>query len=193
MEIIRIKHRDFVKENEINGHSFICSYKEKQYFIRKFDYKTNEGKELIYCLKQLKLSGVKVPKLFWVDKKAGYIVTEFIDGELASNYFSKQDFEEWVYEKLFISASYAKMNKMTLDYSPDKWMIKDGELYYIYPIYIRYKKEKDLVEKYIRLWFNTKETASFMKENRLSFDSGRIKKEYEVNKQIVLMTCKYYR
>ena len=137
MEIIRIKHRDFVKENEINGHSFICSYKEKQYFIRKFDYKTNEGKELIYCLKQLKLSGVKVPKLFWVDKKAGYIVTEFIDGELASNYFSKQDFEEWVYEKLFISASYAKMNKMTLDYSPDKWMIKDGELYYIYPIYIR--------------------------------------------------------
>ena len=54
-------------------------------------------------------------------------------------------------------------------------------------------KEKDLVEKYIRLWFNTKETASFMKENGLSFDSGRIKNEYEVNKQIVLMTCKYYR
>lgn len=193
MDIVRIKHRNFTLEKEINNHSFLLTYKDKKYFVRKFNPKSDEGKELVYCAQQLKLSGVKTPKLCWIDKKSGYIVSEFIDGELASVSFSKQDFEEWVYEKLFLSASFAKMSKMTLDYSPDKWMIKDGELYYVYPLYIRYQKEKDLVEKYIRLWFNTKETSSFMKENGLSFDSSRIKKEYEVNKQIVLMTCKYYR
>ena len=82
---------------------------------------------------------------------------------------------------------------MTLDYEPDKWMLVDGKLYYIYPSFIMYSKEKDLADKYIRLWFNTKELANYLAKLGVFYDKSRLKEDFQTNKQIVLTVCKYYR
>ncbi len=193
MEIVKIKHREFSIIQIISDNSFIAERKNKKFFVRKFTPKTQEGEEVSYAVEKISMSGVKSPKLYWIDKKAGYIVSEYLEGQLMSEYLGQNDMSESLYEKLFNNAYLAKRANITLDYEPDKWMIVNNELYYIYPMFIIYKKEKDLTERYIRLWFNTKELAKFLSEKNVFYDKNRIKDEYSTNKQIVLMVCKYYR
>ena len=193
METVKIKHREFNIVQNVSEHTFVGERKNKKFFIRKFEPKTQEAKELTYAVRKLSTSGVKVPKTYFIDEKLGYIVSEYIEGELVMNYLSSNEMNESLYDSLFKSAYMAKRSGMTLNYEIDKWMISKGELIYIYPMFIIYKKEKDLVDRYIRLWFNTKELAEFMAKNKVSYDKKRLKDEYLTNKEIVLMLCKYYR
>ena len=193
MEIIRIKHRDFTLIENVSENSFIMEYKNKKYFVRKFVPKSEEGEELTFAMERLSVSGVRIPKLRWIDKKAGYVVSDYIEGVTVMEYLSKNEMTEDLYDQLFKNAYRAKIRGMTLNYEIDKWMISNGELVYVHPIFIIYKKEKDLVDRYLRLWFDTKELAEFMDKNGVFYDKTRIKTEYLTNKHIVLMTCKYYR
>ena len=193
MEVIKIKHREFTILETVSENSLILERKNKKFFARKFEPRTQEGNEITYAVRKISTSGVKSPKLYYVDEKLGYIVSEYLSGEMMIDYLSKNDMSESLYEQLFKNAYFAKINSMTLDYEPDKWMLVNNELYYVYPMFILYKKEKDLVERYIRYWFNTKELAKFMTENGVFYDKSRIKDEYSTNKEIVLMACKYYR
>lgn len=192
MEIVKISHREFEIVNCLNEHSFLAKHKDKTYFVNCYTPKSEKFKEAMYAVKKIKLSGVSSPKLCFIDKKQGYIVREFIDGEYVSDVIAKKDLDESIYEQLFKNAYYAKINKMTLDYEPDKWMICNDKLVYVFPLYIIYKKEKDLVEKYLRLWFVSNELKMFLSQKGIKIDNRRIKKEPEINKEIVLMTCKYY-
>lgn len=193
MEIVKIKHREFAIIKTLSDNSFVAERKNKQYFVRKFTPGTIDGNELTYSLEKIAMSGAKSPKLFWIDKKLGYIVSAYLEGELATEYLSKNDMTEKLYESLFKSNYLAKMNHIALDYSPDKWMVVDQELYYVGTVMSIYEKKKDLTEGYIRLWFNTKELASFLSKNNVFYDKNRIKDEYSTNKEIVLKVCKYYR
>ena len=110
-----------------------------------------------------------------------------------TDYLSKQDMTEELYDQLFKNAYYAKMSGMTISYSPNDWGLYNGSLFYLGETFSVFKKEEDLVDKSLRLWFNTRELSEFMKNNGVFYDKNRIKGEYEVNKEIVLMACKYYR
>ncbi len=193
MEMIKIKHREFEIIETLSDNCFIATRKNNKFFVRKFTPKSEEGNEIAYAVRKIYLSGVKSPKLFYLDEKLGYVVSEYLEGELMSEYLSKNDMTEEMYRQLFYNAYSAKINHMTLDYSPNNWMVVLGDLYYIKPLFIIYQKEKDLVDKYLRLWFNTKELAEFLSKNNVFYDKSRIKDEYSTNKHIVLMTCKYYR
>ena len=193
MEEIKIKHRIFQKVKDLSNESFLATYKDKTYEVLKFDYKTESGGALVFALNRIKNSGVKAPKLYWIDKKAGCAVREYIEGETVMEYISKEDLPDDFYKQLFLNEYMAKINKMTLNYEPDKWIIVYGTLYYVLPQFINYNEEKDLVKRYIRLWFNTKELAQFLNKNGLSYDKSRMKDELVTNKEIVLMVCKYYK
>ena len=193
MEEIKIKHHIFNKIEQISENSFIGVFKNKKYYINKFEPHTESGDEISYSVSRIKSAGIKSPKLFALDKKHGYIVREFIEGESVMEMIAKTDLPEDIYHKLFINAYMAKINRMTLNYEPDKWIVKDNELYYVYPHFIIYDEEKDLVKRYLRLWFNTKELVQFLNKHDLSFDKTRLKDEYVTNKEIVLMTVKHYR
>ena len=147
----------------------------------------------MYALMRIKNAGIRAPKLFWIDKKAGYIVREYLTGESVMELISRENIPEEIYKQLFINEYLAKVNKMTLNYEPDKWIIKDNTLYYMLPQFIEYNEEKDLVKKYLRLWFPTKELAQYLANNNLSFDRTRLKEELATNKELVLLVCKYYR
>ena len=193
MSEIKIKHRLFEIIEETGSDSFIGVYKGNEYEILKFDYHTEKGAALLYALTRIKSSGVKAPKLFWVDKKAGYIVRELLVGETVMDYIAKQDLSDDLYRQLFLNEYLAKVNQMTLNYEIDKWIIVNNTLYYTFPEFIRYNEEKDLVKRYIRLWFNTKELSQFLANHGLSYDKTRLKDELSTNKDIVLMVCKHYR
>lgn len=193
METVKIKHKEYQITQIISDDKYIGSYKDKKYLLRKFDYSSEEGKALLYNIKKLINNGVKVPKLIAVDKKVGFLVSEYIEGITAMEYLSKQDFSEDLFDQLFKINHMAKSGKMTLNYSPDKWIISNGELYYVYPWFINYNPKEELSEKYLRLYFNTKELAEFLDKNGVFYDKSRIKDEYSTNKEMVLMTVKYYR
>lgn len=193
METIKVKHREFQIIEQISDNSFLLERKAKKFFARKFEPKTQDAKEMCYAMRKIATSGVKCPKLYYLDEKAGYAVFEYLDGETMMQYLSSNEMSDELYEQLFNNSYYAKLNKMTLNYEPDKWMIANGTLYYVYPMFILYQKEKDLADRYIRLWFNTKELANYMKNNGVSYDKSRIKDEGSTNKEIVLTICKYYR
>ena len=193
MSEIKIKHRIFEKVRDLSDESFVATYKGKEYEVFKFDYKTEAGDALMYALNRLKNSGVKAPKLFWIDKKAGYAVREYLEGENVLKLLSKENLSEDLYKQLFLNEYYAKASGMTINYEPDKWIIKDNTLYYMLPQFIIYNEEKDLVKRYLRLWFNTKELVQFLNKNGLSYDKPRLKDELVTNKEIVLMVCKYYK
>ncbi len=193
MEVIKIKHREFEILENISENSLILERKNIKFFARRFEPRTQDAKEIAYAIRKIATSGVKCPKLYYLDEKAGYAVFEYLNGSTVMQYLSENDITENMYEQLFKNAYYARLSGMTLNYEPDKWMLVDGTMYYVYPMFILYKKEKDLVDRYIRLWFNTKELAKFMENNGVFYDKTRIKDEFSTNKEIVLMTCKYYR
>ena len=193
MSEIKIKHRIFEKVKDLTDDSFLATYKGQEYEVFKFDYKTEVGDALMYSLMRIKNAGIKAPKLFWIDKKAGYAVREYLQGESLMELISKENIPEDLYRQLFLNEYLAKVNKMTLNYEPDKWIIKDGTLYYMLPQFIIYNEEKDLVKKYLKLWFPTKELAQYLANHNLSFDRTRLKEELATNKEMVLMVCKFYK
>ena len=193
MEIIKIKHRTFEILERLSKDNFIAERKGKQYFVRQFDPKSQEGKELVYCLKNLSSSGVKIPKLHYLDDRNGFAVSEIIIGEKMSDYLSHSDMSEELFEQLFRNAYFAKVHSMTLDYEPEWWTLVNNTLYYTRPIFIKFQKEKDLADHYIRLWFNTHELANYLAKLGISYDKSRIKDEYLTNKQVVLTVLKHYR
>ncbi len=193
METIKIKHRTFEIIERLSLDNFIVERKGKQYFVRQFDPKSQEGKELAYCLKNLSTSGVKIPKLHYLDDRNGFAVSEIIIGEKMSDYLSHSDMSEELFEQLFRNAYFAKVHSMTLDYDPEWWTLVNNTLYYTRPIFIKFQKEKDLADHYIRLWFNTHELAKYLAKLGISYDKSRIKDEYSTNKQVVLTVLKHYR
>ena len=193
MEQIKIKHRLFEKVEDLSESSFIAARKDKKYEVIVFDYSSEQGSKLLYSLSRIYNSGIKSPKIFYVDKKAGYIVRELVQGENMMNFISKQDITEDIYKALFNNRYIAKVSSLTLNYEPDKWVLCDNCLYYMGTEFIPYDESKDLVHKYMRLWFNTKELAQYLTNNNLPYDKTRIKDEYSTNKEIVLMTVKYYK
>lgn len=193
MEIVKIKHREFNVLETLSEDSFLLERKGKKYFAKQFTPKTQEGYELSYSARRLSTSGVKIPKIYWIDDKNGYVVTQYLEGQLMSDYLSENDPQESQYEQLFKNAYFARVANMTLNYEPEKWMLVNNELYYLSLMTIRYQKPKDLVDRYIRLWFNTNELAKYLKDLDKNYDKSRIKNDFSTNKEIVLMTCKYYR
>ena len=194
MSEIKIKHRTFEIIEEISENEFIATRKGKKYYINKFVPGSEAGLELCYSCLRIYSAAVKAPMLYLTDKKGGYVVREYIEGgEKLIDIISREELSEDIYKQLFLNASLAKRNKITINYEPDKWVLKDGTLYYVYPHFIEYDEEKDLIKRYLRLWFNTKELVQFLNKNGRTFDKNRLKDEYTTNKEIVLMTIKHYR
>jgi len=193
MEIIKVKNREFNLIETIDDDCFVCERKNSKYFVRKFDYSTDEGQMLSFQIKKLSNTGIKMPKLYFIDKKNGYIVSEYIEGTKLINIISEKDVGENIIEQLFKNEYLAKINKMTLNYEPDKWILRDNTIYYTYPIFIKFDENKDLPIKYLPLYFNTRACYEFLKNKGVFYDKNRIKTDFDTNKEMVLTTCKYYR
>ena len=105
----------------------------------------------------------------------------------------KEDLPESVIELLFKTFWYARNDRLALDYSPKNFVFTNGKLYYLPFIADRFTTNEQFVQKDIMLWFFTKDFIKYCHSLGIDVDQSRLKSDYETNKNIALMTVKYYR
>ena len=192
MSTLVIKHKEFEIIEILSNNVFKCSFKNKEYIVHKLDTSDSHYKDNVAQLNKLVHSGVKQPKLKFLDKKSGYLVREYIEGINLFDYILEHDFDENIYKKVFFNSYSAKVCGLTLNYDLKSWILVNDDLYYIGLFSQKYNPENDFTKSEIRKWFLGKELEEYYKNNGVLIDKTRIKNEFSVNKEMVLMTCKYY-
>ena len=192
MNVLMIKHREFEVLEIIKDDVFKCEYKNAEYFIKKYDLENSESRALFQNVIKIAKSGVSQAKLFIADKKTGYIAKKYLEGTLMSDYILDHNFDENIYKQIFLNSFMARVAGINLDFRLDSWMLVDSKLYYVGDYCEKYEAAKDFTKTSMSQWFLSKDLAKYYEKNGVLFDKSRIKEEFLVNKEMVLMTCKYY-
>ena len=192
-EIIEIKRKEYEVIEQIGEHSFKVERKGQYYFMKKFEDDPAGFEKFVDAEHDLRVSGVANPKCFIYDKKLRIAVLEYIEGETCFDMLLKEDLPESVIELLFKTFWYARNDRLALDYSPKNFVFTNGKLYYLPFIADRFTTNEQFVQKDIMLWFFTKDFIKYCHSLGIDVDQSRLKSDYETNKNIALMTVKYYR
>ena len=192
MQEIKIGFKTYKIIEPLEDGSFIAERKGKQYLIRDTHQNLKEYYHLLDSYKRFANTGIKHAKIRGKDKKRGLVVIDYIQGETVFDMLKNDDLPEIVYEKIFLMAYMAKVEKKSLNFNPELFKFDGKELYYTSEELYEFNDETKFINKGIRLWFYTREFVALLNEKGLTADKSRIKEDYVVNKQIVLMTCKYY-
>ena len=166
--------------------------KGKKFLMRDLRGNMKEYYRISDSYKKFSNTGIKHPKVRANDKKNGLLIIDYIEGETALDLLIKDDLPEVIYEKIFYLAYMAKIEHKALNFDPSLYKFDGKELYYLSEDLYPFNDDTKFINKGIRLWFYTKEFVELLNEKGLKGDPKRIKEDYAVNKQIVLMTCKYY-
>lgn len=188
MENIKIKRKYFEVVEIISNDTFKATFKNQEYLVKKYDPDSTS----LDMLKKLNKSNIRVRRMKYLDKKSGYVAFEWLEGQLVSDYILDNDFNENIYKQIFKNSYMARAAGLNLDYSLDKWMLVNDELIYVSEYCEKYDPSNDFTKGKMREWFYTRELEQFYKQKGILFDKSRIKNEFVVNKEMVLMTCKYY-
>ena len=192
MEKIIVQRREFEILETLSDNSFKVQRKKKVFFLKQFK---NYG-DFSMFIERRKLflnNGVRCPKTIYKDKNNLSVVTEFIEGENVLEMLYKAPLDESVYKSIFLLCYLARLAKMMPDFDPSNYLFTTGgKLYYMSLKYDKYDEKNNFVQKGIKLWFYTKEFSSLLLEKGHQIDKSRLKEDYAINKEIVLMTVKYY-
>ena len=192
MEEIKIGFKNYKVISSLSDDSFIVENKNKKYLIRDLHGNLKEFYHIIDSYKRFLNTGIKHPKVKGKDKKRGLLLIEYIDGRNVMEMLIEKDLPEIIYEKIFFLAYMARVEHKALNFNPSLYVFDGKEIYYMNEELYEFNDETKFINKGIRLWFYTKEFVELLKEKGLESDKSRIKEDYAINKQIVLMTCKYY-
>lgn len=192
MDNLKIKHKEFDVLEIVSKDTFKCSFKNKLYLVKKYDLDNSESRELFDQIIWLTHSSVKMAKIKIIDKKTGYVVKEYIEGTTVFDYILDNDFNESIYRQVFQNSYMAKIAGLSLDFSLSSWMLVGDDLYYVAEKCEKFRPEKEFTKTMLPIWFLCKELEKYYKNNGVLFDKSRIKDDYVVNKEMVLMTCRYY-
>lgn len=193
MEIIKAGFKTFNIIEKIGERTYKLERKGKYYFAKIFADDKVGFDDFLYARKHIYLCGISTPKVIAVDKKNRIVITEFIEGTSALTALIEGPLSDRYFDEIFSNSFFAKMEKMNLNYCPENWIMMNDKLYYINIEISQFTKEESFTEKYIRLWFYTKEFINYLNDLGIEADSTRLKQEYAINKEIVLTTCKFYR
>ena len=192
-EIIEIKRKEYEVIEQIGEHSFKVERKGQFFYLKKFEDDPAGFEKFIDAEHSLRVSGVSNPKCFIYDKKLRMAVLEYIEGETCFDVLLKEDLPESVIELLFKTFWYARNDRLALDYSPKNFVYTNGKLYYLPFKCERFTSNDQFVQKDIMLWFFTKDFIKYCHSLAIDVNQTRLKSDYETNKNIALMTVKYYR
>lgn len=192
-EEIEVKRKVFTVVEQVSEHSFKVERKGKRYFLKKFEENEERFERFQDAEHRMRVSGVCSPKCYLYDKKTRIAVLEYIDGENCLAALQKGALAEEIIELLFKTFWYARNDRMELDYRPENFVYSNGKLYYLPFAYHKYVNHEDFVQRDLRLWFFTKEFIKYCHEKGIAVDETLLKSDYETNKNIALMTVKYYR
>ena len=192
MDKIVVKRKEFEIIEIISNNVFRCSFKNKEYIITKLNINDAFYKENLLQINRLCHSAVAQPKLFVIDKKQGYVARELLTGTSLFDYILDHDFDENIYKQVFYNSYLARMAGLNLDFDLKSWILIGDKLIYSSLFVEKYNHDKDFTKVKIRNWFLGSELCKYYENNGVLFDKLRLKDDYTVNKEMVLMTCKYY-
>lgn len=194
METLIIKRKEFEIIEQINENCYKVSRKGKDYFVKKFEPKSDEYNDYVYAANRIKSALVLAPRIRLTDKKNGYVVSDYITGQTVLEYLCENDptDDDPIYKNIFITTHLARVNGIVLNCKPNNWIITKNGLVYMKHVFDVYSKDKDFTQTDIKLWFLTRELARFANDRGYVFNVNRLKDEYLTNKRMVLITCKYY-
>lgn len=193
MEQIKVKNKTFDIIEQIGSKSFKVTRKNKTFFLRKFVEGSSELEEFVEKARELKISGVSIPKLRLIDKKGNMVLVDFIPGPTVLDILITQNLDGRYYKRIFEAAWYAEHDKITLNFHPDNWVLYNDDLYYLPFDFVKgYDKEKSFDLVGLRYWFYTKELAAYIESKGMPVDKSRIKDEYATNKEMVMCAYQYH-
>jgi len=191
-EIIEIKRKEFSVLEKMGEHSFKVERKGNIYFLKKYENK-NELNDFIEKQRRLKITAIDIPKVILFDKDKLISVVEFIEGDNIFDLLVKEDItDEEIYKRIFLDEWYARREKLHIDLKPENFIYTGKKLVYLPYEYSKYDPNYNFMNTDLRLWFPTKELSKYVKSKGLQFDDKRVGNEYATNKQMALMTVKYY-
>ena len=194
VEEIEIKRKNYQVVEQISDHSFKVERKGKYYLLKKFDDDPEGFEKFTDCEHRLRVSGVSNPKCYLYDKKLRWAILDYIEGENCFDILKEKGaLPEEVLELMFKAYWYARNDRMALDMKPDNFVYTDGKLYYMPFKYEKFVSNDTFVQRDLRLWFFTKDFVKYCHDKGIDVDQSQVKSDYETNKNIALMTVKYYR
>ena len=194
VEEIEIKRKNYQVIEQIGDHSFKVERKGKYFLLKKFDNDPEGFEKFTDCEHRLRVSGVSNPKCYLYDKKLRWAILDYIEGENCFDILKEKGaLPEEVLELMFKAYWYARNDRMALDMKPDNFVYTDGKLYYMPFKYEKFVSNDTFVQRDLRLWFFTKDFVKYCHDKGIDVDQSQVKSDYETNKNIALMTVKYYR
>ena len=193
VEEIEIKRKNYQVIEQISDRLFKVERKGKYFVLMKFDNDPDGFEKFTDCEHRLRVSGVSNPKCYLYDKKLRWAIVDYIEGENVFDMLQKAPLPEQVLELMFKAYWYARNDRMALDMKPENFVYADGKLYYMPFKYEKFVSNDTFVQHDIRLWFFTKEFVKHCHDKGIDVDQSQLKSDYETNKNIALMTVKYYR
>ena len=194
VEEIEIKRKNYQVVEQISDHSFKVERKGKYFLLKKFDDDPEGFERFTDCEHRLRVSGVSNPKCYLYDKKLRWAILDYIEGENCFDILKEKGaLPEEVLELMFKAYWYARNDRMALDMKPDNFVYTDGKLYYMPFKYEKFVSNDTFVQRDLRLWFFTKDFVKYCHDKGIDVDQSQVKSDYETNKNIALMTVKYYR
>ena len=192
-KIIEIKRKEYEIIEQIGEHSFKVSRKGQIFFMKRFDDDPVAFEKFVDAEHRLRVSGIINPKCYLYDKKLRIAIIEYVEGDTCLEALLGGSLSESIIEQLFKTFWYAKSDRLALDYRPENFIFVNGKLYYLPFICDKFVSNEQFVQNDIRLWFFTKEFIKHCHDLGIDADQSHLKSDYETNKNIALMTVKYYR
>lgn len=193
MDSFIIKRKEFVVTDKLGEKSFLVTRKNKKFFLKKFTSK-EEFLDFIERVHRLKITAIDIPKPILFDKNQLIFVSEYIEGKPLIDMLKEGPItDEKIYEELFRTDFFMKHEKIKLDLLPENFIFTGKRFVYLTYKYEIYPVSYSFINKDVRLWFDTKELMSYLAKFGYEMDIKRLSSEYLTNKQIALMSVKYYR
>lgn len=193
METIIIKRKEFTILEQLGERSYKVQRKDKVYFLKKYEGDKEAFNAFVKVAHRFSITAITTPKVYLYDKNNLIVVMQYIEGEKVLDILIKEKLPEDVLQMVFQMNYYGKVEKMALNFMPDQYKFDGKKLYYLPFTYLEYKGKDSFTGEGIKYWFYTKDLVKYLKEEGLPYDEKRIGNEFATNKEMALMTIKYYR
>lgn len=134
----RLQVRDYLGKGK-SGYSYLarlgarivvlkCMHDEP---VPYYQFQDNKVKLEHKAYLRLKALGVPIPELLYYDTEKGYLIKEYIAGQVAHDVIADGQLQEEVISQLFTIAQMAEKAAINLDYYPSNFVIDGHQLCYI--------------------------------------------------------------
>lgn len=193
MEVFEIKRKIFEVVDKIGDRSYIVSRKGKTYFLKDFEDDKKGFNEYVEAEAKLNRTGISHPRIYAYDKNIHVVASEYIEGTTVCEDLMKEDLSEEYFELVFKANWFVKKEKISIDYDPSLWKLKNGKLFYLGHICGKFEENSSFEKVSMRLWFYSKDFAKYLVQKGLPVNRNRVPdNEGVINKKMVLMVVKYY-